>query len=51
MRYAINVGAGLLAMDWNSARFSQDKRVIVNDHRWQASSYSRYVAHGKARMT
>jgi hypothetical protein len=39
MRYAINVGAGLLAMDWNSARLSWEKRVIVNDHRQQAGSY------------
>ncbi|CAI8843909.1 hypothetical protein EMIT0P218_240008 [Pseudomonas sp. IT-P218] len=34
------VGASLLAMEVNDYAGYQAPRVIVDDHRWQASSYS-----------
>jgi hypothetical protein len=39
VRYKSTVGAGLLAMDFDSPHLTSRERVIVNDHRYQASSY------------
>jgi hypothetical protein len=33
VRYKSTVGAGLLAMNFNSPHLTSKKRVIVNDHR------------------